>query len=997
MTDLKKVKFLLAFLLFAVLNLPAQNPFVRHITTAGGLPSNCVYKVFQDSKKFIWFVTDAGVARYDGTRFTYYRKQEGLSSNDIFDITEDSFGRIWFFHINSSLDFFYNNSIHNRKNTPFLDSLQTSDFFHKFYEDDQHNIYFFKNAQRQIFSLNPQNKVTKYQLPEKYIRNDITTDSIEEMDIRSLCKNDSGVFVLGTPAGYLRTNDLRNTPVLFDNSFRFNDVITSSDQTIYSIARPKNNTEYDIRKLTKKGQSLMKLNPLVRTGSDYISSVLEDRNGILWISTYDKGVFCYRDNQLIYHFDIKDAKIITQDHENNIWISSLKEGVFKINPFINQHQHFENITFNNSPIYALAPNDSSGIWCTNGDVIYLLKDNEFYKADFQNTENSFNEILQVRPGTLLVGETSKMPFALEGIRLNHAKKTIEIDRVGQSKDILKKLIYNPQKDEIISFNQYHLYFIHPDELFKTLDNKIINERIYNIYYNPENELIINAKKNYSFQNGKADVCEKLARFNNKIISDHLNLNDNTELFNIEGDSLYVMKNDKIYNLSAAFEQQIDFQIKHLAYHDSTLFIATSKNIYICENPLNALKNETVFLHMANIPFRAIHAILFNNEKLFVASDDGLTSISYQNLHDISTQPPIPYFQTIQLNDKENQVNQNEISFVGNQRVNIAFSCINYSISPVIFSYMLEGSDSDWNIAKSNNVVLQNLSKGNYNFKLRARKSTSDWSEPIYFGITVDATIWQHPLFYFVVFILISGLAFLVLIRQKNIELRRRELEHQILLSEQKSLQAMMNPHFIFNSLGSIQNYLLHNKPNEAGVYLSQFARLIRQNLNAINSPLIHLEEEVDRLKNYLDLEKLRMGNKFSYYIEIDEDIEADEILIPSMIVQPFVENSIWHGIANMEEKGFIGIKFKHKGEYSLQIIVEDTGIGINNAVKYGFKKDNHLNLGNDITRKRLNLLGQKYGIETGVTYCEKSPGLSNPGTIVEIIVPVQYGRSESPA
>ena len=87
--------------------------------------------------------------------------------------------------------------------------------------------------------------------------------------------------------------------------------------------------------------------------------------------------------------------------------------------------------------------------------------------------------------------------------------------------------------------------------------------------------------------------------------------------------------------------------------------------------------------------------------------------------------------------------------------------------------------------------------------------------------------------------------------------------------------------------------------------------------------------------------------------------------------------------------------FKFQGENSLQVIIEDTGIGIKNAEKYGYKSDSHLKLGIDITRKRLNLLGQKYGIKTGITYKEKSPGLPNPGTRIEIIVPVQFGRTES--
>jgi len=207
---------------------------------------------------------------------------------------------------------------------------------------------------------------------------------------------------------------------------------------------------------------------------------------------------------------------------------------------------------------------------------------------------------------------------------------------------------------------------------------------------------------------------------------------------------------------------------------------------------------------------------------------------------------------------------------------------------------------------------------------------------------------------------------------------------------------MMNPHFIFNTLGSIQNYLLHNKPHEAGIYLSQFARLIRQNLNAIDTPMINLEEEVDRLKNYLDLEKLRMGNKFEYTIELDETVESEDILFPSMIIQPFVENAIWHGIANLDENGFIGIYINLKSENALQIIVEDSGIGIANSAKFNTKGDQHLNLGMNITKKRLTLLSQKYDIETNISYSERTPGAINPGTRVTVVAPFIYGRSENP-
>jgi hypothetical protein len=802
-----------------------------------------------------------------------------------------------------------------------------------------------------------------------------------------------GDFIFWTPAGCYTTKQLSKKPVELNGSFRFREVITSSSHSKYISVREKGMTKFEIKRFNDE-ITFDKIAPIDSTGSEITSSIFEDENGIIWISTYDKGVYCFKEGKIVNHFEIKDAKSIIQDHEKNIWISSLKEGIYKISPFFDHHMHFQQTHFENSGIFALCQNDSTSIWCTNGRLIYLLKNNDLFKLDFQNTEKSFNQLLQVNDHTLMVGETNKRPFALNGVHFNQLAKKISVKNVSQSPIVLQDFNYNKEKDEISLHNSNFIFLISTDQFFKKMRYLRIGERINHIYYNTKNELIVNAKKNYIYQNKIKQEFEGLSYFNGKTISTHLNLNGKTELFNIEGDSLFLYTNKQLVNLTAAFEQPIDMQIKHLVYHDSTLFIATSRNIYVCKNPLNILRKATVLLNLIDINFNSIHGILFNNERLYIASDDGLTSLPYSDLSNSNVHSPTPYFQSIQVNELENQVNKGAISSVSGQRVNISFGSINYSVSPNIYSYKLEGSDSDWTLVKGSNVVLQNLPKGNYSFMLRARKPASAWSEPIKFGIEVRATIWQHPLFYFIVILFITGIAFLLVLRRKNLELRRRQMEHQMILLEQKSLQAMMNPHFIFNSLGSIQNYLLHNKANEAGIYLSQFARLIRQNLNAIDTSTVDLEEEVDRLRNYLDLEILRMGNKFTYSIEIDEAVESDDVLIPSMIIQPFVENSIWHGIANIEGNGFIGIKFQLKDEKSLKIIVEDSGIGIQNAEKYVSQSDKHLHLGMTITRKRLELLSQKYGVETSVNYRERSPGMQNPGTVVEITVPLLFGKSE---
>lgn len=242
-------------------------------------------------------------------------------------------------------------------------------------------------------------------------------------------------------------------------------------------------------------------------------------------------------------------------------------------------------------------------------------------------------------------------------------------------------------------------------------------------------------------------------------------------------------------------------------------------------------------------------------------------------------------------------------------------------------------------------------------------------------------------------VLLMFITLFIIIWRKNILLKRQEIDHQMVILEQKALQSLMNPHFIFNTLGSIQNYLLQNKPAEAGIFLSQFARLIRLNISSINAPMINLEEEVNRLRIYLDLEKFRMGNTFEYTIELNSKIEEEVLYIPSMIIQPFIENSIWHGISPLEGKGQIRILLFIHSIQSLKVIIEDNGVGMKQSEKFKSMKKEHLHLSMEVIRKRLEIIGKKMKIETAMSASEAFPGEPNPGTRVELILPFTYAES----
>ncbi len=197
-------------------------------------------------------------------------------------------------------------------------------------------------------------------------------------------------------------------------------------------------------------------------------------------------------------------------------------------------------------------------------------------------------------------------------------------------------------------------------------------------------------------------------------------------------------------------------------------------------------------------------------------------------------------------------------------------------------------------------------------------------------------------------------------KKQNLELQEQknesEYRQQVAELEVKSLRSQMNPHFIFNSLNSIRNYIIKNEPLIAGNYLAQFATLMRKILDASQQSFIYIDDEIEMLKLYLELELMRFSQRFNYVIEISSETENANYKIPSMVLQPFIENAIWHGLLNKEEGvGELKIKFIEFEHDSTQIVCEitDNGIGRKKSAEYKNSLKQHKSKGLDITRERL--------------------------------------------
>lgn len=290
-----------------------------------------------------------------------------------------------------------------------------------------------------------------------------------------------------------------------------------------------------------------------------------------------------------------------------------------------------------------------------------------------------------------------------------------------------------------------------------------------------------------------------------------------------------------------------------------------------------------------------------------------------------------------------------------------------------FSYVLKGLDEDRTVYTSDPTAsFTSLPPGDYIFELRAANSDGVWSSGVKkIFISILAPWWHRWWFIALVGVLVLSLASWLI--HRHIQKIRREagLQQQLAELEMKSLHAQMNPHFIFNCLNSIKEMIFKDQKQSASRYLSKFAQLIRTSLDQSQQTFISIEQCVEHLRQYLEMEQIRFED-FSYSIEVDEDLIEDKMQIAPMLVQPLVENAVWHGLRNKQGDRKLQIRFRHV-QGRLVCEVEDNGPGIHRIKRSesGLFPP-HKSFGIANIQERLALLNEKYAMQSSLEIRDKS-------------------------
>lgn len=376
----------------------------------------------------------------------------------------------------------------------------------------------------------------------------------------------------------------------------------------------------------------------------------------------------------------------------------------------------------------------------------------------------------------------------------------------------------------------------------------------------------------------------------------------------------------------------------------------------CNNKVVKFSNEQVEKNIPNNELLIQELVINNNQSIFHPSSG------------------------IQLTSK-----QNNLSFHYNL---VDFENENYE-----YAYKINDDESWSNLGQQRNLNLTALPAGKYLIQFKATgKSGNQKINKLTFYI--KPPFWQTPAFYILSgFVIISILYFIYRFRIRQIR-QNANIDKQLVQAEMKALHAQMNPHFISNSLNSIREMILNNENKDASHYLTKFAHLIRITLEHSTQSFISLRNTIDYLHRYVEVEQIRNEN-FTCNIHTGNNLDMDDIVLPPMLIQPFIENAIWHGASNETKEINIHIHFQKENTH-LVCKVDDNGIGIHRSLANKEESVNlHQSIGISNISNRINLLNEKYNLQSSISIIDKStlPGKYSTGTLVILKLPIEIIES----
>ncbi|WP_034058867.1 sensor histidine kinase [Lacinutrix jangbogonensis] len=928
-----------------------QEPVYVHFSEKNGLPDKEFYDLFEDSKGFIWVCADKGLFRYNGKNYKSYSNnlQRALS---VFNAQEDHLGRIWCNNVSGQFFYTENNELQLFADLSKELRGQLAEFIIK-------KEYLWVFAYYKTYKINLKTKKIEYthSLPRKIkgapfvFKDAIYFGSIDSIYSITPKNNINRIVPVGLPF-----KDKSGKKIGVDQA-----IIFKIDSTLFF--RQKRNGINRFFHINKKKKEVNVINGFEAIARERIYHQFENNNEIwfatgtgVWVYEYKKQSFKLKKRFLKKN----DVTKIVKDNDANYWFTTLNDGIYVI-PNINIEK--ATISNENKNISSLdVINDSTLVFGnTKGNIgFYNTKTDSISIIDLPTKDRvSVLKYFPSKNTVFISKDFGGFTFNMKSFELN------KISGLSTAKSLTilnnKKLLYTSNSGVNIS-----------DET--GLNNVVIDKdqggkRTYTSYYNTTNKSVYiayvdNLLRYDSLWNSKP------IRYNNKSI-DVKSITKTTNgviWVSTFKDGVIGIKNDSIIHHYSIENGLTSNKIGMVKADHNQLWITLDNSIQLLD--IKTKKIQTLTKREGVVSYD-ISGIEILKNKVYFSSNEGLFSINKEQ--PFKNENPEVYFNTVEINESDTLIASNYSLKYDQNAIKIGFNVNGFLYNQKRkYNYRLKGFNNQWLTTDqgANSVKYNSLPAGKYTFEVQPIIDEKfDVNKIKAIDFTINKPFWKTWWFILGIFVFFIGSTILYFRKkikkdkkERLTELEKISLEKELISINLTALRSQMNPHFIFNALNSIQDLILKQDTDASYDYIVLFAQLVRNTLVYSSQDFISIDKELDFLNVYLQLEKLRFGDDFNYTIHFDE---KESLEVPSLLIQPFIENALVHGLMHKAGKKELHIVFSF-AKNVLQCTITDNGIGRVKSTEISNRQGNHhKSFALNAIEKRLEIFKKQYAENIG--------------------------------
>lgn len=923
---------------------------MQQITDRDGLPSMVIYDIKEDAKGYIWLGTEAGICRYDGVHFQTFQVPNAQGKS-FTDIQEDSQGRVYFTNFSGQLFYFWREKVSQVTLSNQVQKLG----FHHYFIDAQDRIWL-SGKDSVLYIINP---YTQQQQTIEYL----PTNATQELLPTKIFRDTHGRnWVLSQGHYFIQMDAQLNVVQTVDIKYPFYSCFTFTKDNIILSKHTQRMQRYNL-----KTNTWHKVLPHANTQEPLTVVTHEDKQNNLWILT-NQGV--YRHSEVVSKPPIflknKYVNRMIQDRESNYWFTTIGNGLFKMANKDILHFNAQNSALEFEQINDLEEDDQGNLFvATNGNKLFYFdtqaqKITKKYPLPQGDVECLLwaHQKLYVENGVLLVFDP-KSTQIIDKLWAGNTPKSVKLYQdkylVNASGDcgVITPLNSN------LSGKSDHLF---SKELYasKHRMRQLRNKRSRAAWAETHRPWfwIGYADGLYCYERYDKKTAVKAPNGQAIIALDITQGADGTLWVGTAQQGVFAIRDKQIIKQLNTKNGLVSNSCRRISKEGNLLYLGTDKGLQVYDL---ASQQSRTFDQADGLPSNEVRDVIVQKDKIYIATSAGL-SVLDKRFNTTNTIPPLIYITGVSLRNQ--LLPQNTQYDLGYDQNNLTIHFTGIALrsgGKFRYKYRLQGLDPHWNYSNSTNNLARYaaLPSGKYVFEVKTvNEDGIESPQAAQISIDIAYPVWEK--WWFIVAMVMLALASMgaIIFFRLRAYRRKARLEKALSTAALESLKLQMNPHFIFNAMGAIQNYMITNDALNSSLYLAKFSKLMRAILSNSRQEYISLDEEIEMLENYLSLQNLRLEKGFDYEIKLDEQLETDAIAIPPMFAQPFIENAIEHGIAHLAEVGRLEIEFSWH-DHTVELKITDNGIGIENSLKAKSNQiQDHTSLATAITQERIALYQQ---------------------------------------